>query len=357
MQLFNFGVLDLHLSCGRLSRSYSVFGRFTRIVEKTMSVTQSHRILTALVLVGAFVAAGCGSSSPSPTSPSGLVSSEGLNGSAPPPGWVDAFPRQANTEAIEVCKVYVGTVGPDVRITVAADIGSDGSVDTTYDVFLGHNDCQDVWISESPGDTVTLTEQVPAGYTASYVKQTMANGQLTTFPSVQGNSASGLLANGLNGALVTFTNTEVPNEDPDPGLGRFTGGGNQVIVGGARISRGLTLHCDLLLSNNLEVNWQGNQFHMLDHLTTLECSDDPAIIQAPPPAPLDTFRGVGQGRYNGQEGYTIEFTLQDYGEPGRNDRAALKIYPTGSPNSPVLNVPLQLLTSGNLQAHYDQPHK
>ena len=46
--------------------------------------------------------------------------------------------------------------------------------------------------------------------------------------------------------------------------------------------------------------------------------------------------------------------------PGRqaaDDRAALKIYPTGSPNSPVLNVPLQLLTSGNLQAHYDQPHK
>ena len=144
-----------------------------------MARNHSHRILTALALVGAFVAAGCGSSYPSPVSPSGLVSSEGLNGCAPPPGWVDAFPRQANTEAIEVCKVYVGTIGPDVRITVAADIGSNGSVDTTYDVFLGHNDCQDVWISESPGDTVTVTEQVPSGYSASYVKQTMSNGRLS----------------------------------------------------------------------------------------------------------------------------------------------------------------------------------
>ena len=324
-------------------------------LELTMALNRSHRILTALALVGAFVAAGCGSSSPSPTSPSGLVSSEGLNGSAPPPGWVDANPRQAETEKIEVCKVYVGTIGPDARITVAADINSNGSVDTTYDVFLGHNECQDVWLSGGVGDTVTLTEQVPAGYAASYVKAVISNGQLTTSPSVAGNSVSGLLANGLNGALVTFTNTLGTTEQP--GTGRFTGGGNQIMVDGVRISRGLTLHCDLLLSNNLEVNWNGNKFHMNEHLTTLECSDDPAIIQAPPPAPLDTFRGIGEGRYNGDEGYTIEFTLQDYGEPGENDKAALKIYPTGSPNSPVLNIPLQLLSHGNLQAHYDQPHK
>lgn len=139
--------------------------------------------------------------------------------------------------------------------------------------------------------------------------------------------------------------------------GRFTGGGHQIRVGEARVTRGLTIHCDLLLSNNLEVNWGGNQFHMTEHMTTIECSDDPLINQAPPPAPLDTLVGLGAGRYNGAYGYTIEFTLVDYGEPGSSDRAALLIYQTSNPANVVLNVPLQLLTGGNLQAHYDQPHK
>jgi hypothetical protein len=139
--------------------------------------------------------------------------------------------------------------------------------------------------------------------------------------------------------------------------GRFTGGGNQVRVGEARVTRGLTIHCDLLLSNNLEVNWGGNQFHMTEHLTTVECSDDPNIIQAPPVAPLDTLIGVGTGRYNGDDGYTIEFTLQDFGEPGSADRMAIKIYETANPANVVLDVPLQVLTGGNLQAHFDQPHK
>ena len=139
--------------------------------------------------------------------------------------------------------------------------------------------------------------------------------------------------------------------------GRFTGGGSQVRVGDVRVTRGLTIHCDLLLSNNLEVNWGGNQFHMTEHLTTVECSDNPDIIQAPPVAPLDTLIGVGTGRYNSSNGYTIEFTLQDFGEPGSSDRMAIKIYQTANPSNVVLNVPLQVLSGGNLQAHFDQPHK
>ena len=139
--------------------------------------------------------------------------------------------------------------------------------------------------------------------------------------------------------------------------GRFTGGGSQVRVGDVRVTRGLTIHCDLLLSNNLEVNWGGKQFHMTEHLTTVACTDDPNIIQAPPVAPLDTLIGVGTGRYNGANGYTIEFTLQDFGEPGSSDRMAIKIYQTANPANVVLNVPLQVLSGGNLQAHFDQPHK
>jgi len=140
------------------------------------------------------------------------------------------------------------------------------------------------------------------------------------------------------------------------GDGRFTGG-YVLRSGGARITGGLTIHCDLLLSNNLEVNWPDNRFHMTEHLTTVECSDDPNITQAPPNAPLDTLVGVGTGRYNGVPGYTIEFKLVDAGEPGRNDKAALRIFEAANPANVVLNVPLQLLDTGNLQAHYDQPHK
>jgi hypothetical protein len=139
--------------------------------------------------------------------------------------------------------------------------------------------------------------------------------------------------------------------------GRFTGGGSQLRIGDVRVTRGLTIHCDLLLSNNLEVNWGGKRFHMTEHLTTVECSDHPNIIQAPPVAPLDTLIGVGTGRYNGVDGYTIEFTLQDFGEPGSEDRMAIKIYETANPANVVLNVPLQVLSGGNLQAHFDQPHK
>jgi len=142
------------------------------------------------------------------------------------------------------------------------------------------------------------------------------------------------------------------------GLGRFTGGGHQVRVDVARVTRGLTIHCDLLLSNNLEVNWQSDHFHMTEHLQTVACTDDPNIIQFPPAAPLDTLVGVGAGRYNNVAGFTIEFTLVDAGEPGRGvDQMAILIYETANPANVVLNVPLQVISGGNLQAHFDQPHQ
>ena len=51
----------------------------------------------------------------------------------------------------------------------------------------------------------------------------------------------------------------------------------------------------------------------------------------------------------------IEFTLVDAGEPGRSDEMAILI--TAPNGTVVLNVPRQHLTGGNLQAHFDQPHK
>lgn len=162
---------------------------------------------------------------------------------------------------------------------------------------------------------------------------------------------------GQSSSVVVTLPTEPCGGTTEPGLGRFTGGGHQVRVGAARVTRGLTIHCDLLLSNNLQVNWGGNSFHMLEHMTTVACTDDPAIDQTPPAAPLDTLIGIGNGRYNGKSGYTIEFTLVDAGEPGTSDEMAILIYETANPANVVLDVPLQLLTGGNLQAHFDQPHK
>ena len=174
----------------------------------------------------------------------------------------------------------------------------------------------------------------------------------------------GTWSNGVapgDAANTASTTVTLPEEGCDPGIGRFTGGGH-FTVGGAKITRGLTIHCDLLLSNNLEINWGGNganadKFHMLEHLETVECSDDPTIGQPPPAAPLDTLVGIGTGRFNGELGYTIHFTLVDGGEPSVNDAMAILIFETANPANVILNVPLTPMAGGNLQAHYDQPHK
>lgn len=65
---------------------------------------------------------------------------------------------------------------------------------------------------------------------------------------------------------------------------------------------------------------------MTEHLTTTQCSDDSEIVQFPPDAPLDTLKGVGTGRHQNQDGYTIEFTLVDADEPGGMDEMAILIY-------------------------------
>ena len=148
-------------------------------------------------------------------------------------------------------------------------------------------------------------------------------------------------------------------EEPPPDVcnfveGRMTGGGGQIIIGDVFVSRGLTIHCDILLSNNLEINWPGNKWHIDKPLDAATCIDDPAYNPVPPRAPFDTFIGVGTGSLNGVDGSVVMFTFIDNGEPGRTDRASIQIFDAGG--ALVLDVPLSLLDRGNLQAHYDQPH-
>ena len=123
--------------------------------------------------------------------------------------------------------------------------------------------------------------------------------------------AIGTWGNGNDPGQTASITVEIPEElCGEEGTGRFTGGGHQILVAemtvtgsqanqgrggrrvnGQRVTRGLTIHCDLLLSNNLQVNWPvGNHFHMTDHMSTVSCTDDPEINQTPPRAPLTRAR-------------------------------------------------------------------
>jgi hypothetical protein len=134
--------------------------------------------------------------------------------------------------------------------------------------------------------------------------------------------------------------------------GRFTGGGRNLGVGGLSVTTGLELDCDLTPPNNLEINWGGgDRFHM-EAFQTVTC----LLIgnPKPPTAPINEMIGTGTGRYDGADGYTVSFTLIDNGEPGRKDMLSFLIYETANPANVVLDLPLQSLTKGNLQAHLDQ---
>ena len=158
--------------------------------------------------------------------------------------------------------------------------------------------------------------------------------------------------------------------------GRLTGGGFQLGVfipgiGDVRVSRGLTIHCDVRLSNNIEINWPDNKWHITKEQIRIFCSDDPDIEPDPPAAPVDTFEGFALGSLNHVDGSVLCFTFKDAGEPGKDvDMTAFKIFPPGAVNfnggprhnpcdegGAVLDFPLTTIDGGNLQAHEDQPHR
>ena len=164
-------------------------------------------------------------------------------------------------------------------------------------------------------------------------------------------------ANSPRSASTTVT---VPTNCQEvAGYGRFTGGPNAIEVGGAKVTTGLQIHCHPKdPSVNFEINWGGGEnFHLTD-VTTVSCFDSPLVTPQPPKAPVDTIVATGYGTLNGAGGYTIQFTLVDSGEPDnkRTDQIAILIYTTGDPSDVKLSVPLQFITAGNIQAHYDQPH-
>ena len=279
-----------------------------------------------------------------------------------------ANPGQVDFEFFEICKSYDATTPlanrVDVTFNVSVDKNSTGTVDETFPVTLSDGECQDIWTDGgTDDDLVTVQEMVPPGFVASYVVTTLERFQLggeddreVTGPVVLANTASQAFhgnALGTVGVLVEFTN--IPST-----TGRMTGGGGQIQIDGARITRGFTIHCDIVLSNNLEINWPGgNKWHITKPLTDALCLDDPNFDPFPPAAPFDTFIGEGTGSLNGVAGSIVKFTFIDNGEPGKTDQATIQIWASGADPSvdiPVLDV-FGVLDHGNIQAHFDQPHK
>jgi hypothetical protein len=132
----------------------------------------------------------------------------------------------------------------------------------------------------------------------------------------------------------------------------MTGGGSIFDSDGSveytgRTTHGMILHCDTRNPNNLQINWEGNTFHLTD-LASAACPDTAGITPNPPDAEFDTFIGFGEGRLNGDPGATIVFTFTDAGEPGTADTAEITIFdPDGWQ---VLSI-AGTLTFGNHQAH------
>jgi len=159
------------------------------------------------------------------------------------------------------------------------------------------------------------------------------------------------------GGQVSTTVTVTLPTNCTQGIGRFTGGGKQVtvnLVNGdpVAVTKGFEVDCDLHTpSNNLEINWEGNQFHMTSFNSAVCSYTGPPN---PPTAPVNTIIGMGTGRYDGADGYTVVFELIDNGEPGTHDEASFVVYQTSNPSNVILSIPLKFISTGNIQAHVDQ---
>jgi hypothetical protein len=204
--------------------------------------------------------------------------------------------------------------------------------------------------------TTTTRQCLGAGALAAALFVTGCSGQFASASmGPSGLSTGGSLATEIDPCAATLARTNTTGTIPPECNGRFTGGGFQIDAAGLKVTRGFTLHCDALLSNNFEVNWpEGNNFH-IDKNQSAVCSlvDDPA----PPDAPVNRIEVTGTGKLNGVDGATVRLVLIDNGE--RNDappdQAYIEINGVAiTPGSFAVPAPID---GGNIQAHFDQPHK
>ncbi|MDG6996560.1 MAG: hypothetical protein JRN52_11620 [Nitrososphaerota archaeon] len=130
--------------------------------------------------------------------------------------------------------------------------------------------------------------------------------------------------------------------------GRMTGGG-VLDNNGAKVTLGFELHCSTAATpNNLEINWNGNSFHM-ETFNSVLCFMDPSSSPNPPNAPFSLLEANGWGRLNGVSGAFFFVQLYDGGEPGiGHDWATIVIY--AADGTLMMNLHGYLI-GGNFQAH------
>jgi hypothetical protein len=216
-----------------------------------------------------------------------------------------------------------------------------------------------------PGSSTCFPEIFGGGFGATQATFFQGTPQLAPAGFVQGNQpnhCNTTTATCWDSGAILFSASPAPVLE-----GRMTGGGSIFTVAGdipgsgIRVTHGFELRCDATDDRqNLEINIHNpanDMFHLGD-LTAATCIDDPNIVPNPPKAGFDTFIGVGKGSFNGVDGYTINFTFTDAGEPGTADTAKYLIWLDSNNNGivdggevPVLMTGPQLLDDGNHQAH------
>ena len=102
--------------------------------------------------------------------------------------------------------------------------------------------------------------------------------------------------------------------------------------------------------NRRDHHERGYEFKMKE-LVSADCSDDPAIDPGFPLAYFDTHQGAGIGSLNGEEGYSVDWTFTDAGEPGDNDFADIVIT---DPDGVIVLSVSGTLDEGNHEAMDDE---
>ncbi len=154
-------------------------------------------------------------------------------------------------------------------------------------------------------------------------------------------------ANQTDTATVTVT-VGAPTSG-GTGTGRMTGGG-YVTAGNGKATFGLSLRCNGS-GNNFQFNDHstGVKFH-LTSITSVTCSDNPSINPKPRPASIDTMVLKGTGRLGGNgPTATVELTITDQGEPGRNDTITVTVR---NASGTIISQVSGKLVGGNIQAHH-----
>ncbi|MGH9878675.1 MAG: hypothetical protein ACRD5H_13650, partial [Nitrososphaerales archaeon] len=190
----------------------------------------------------------------------------------------------------------------------------------------------------------------------------LAAGTYSNTADASGEHQAGTVEDTSAASCDIFRPREVP--------GYTTGGGRVIAPASASdesggktftVRHGFELHCSTAqVPNQIEVNWLKHSFH-LERVDSVTCEDNFPVTKSPPqpPAPpTDTYIGTGTGRLDGVCGATIDFILNDQGEPGKNDQIVRMII-TDSGGNIVLEItdPLNLKVGNHQWPPHPATHK